>query len=575
MASLGRASRRDRAAAQLRARSPRSTMPSCSSRHRGAAHVPVDAVEHVLEQVVQVRARARLVAPSRARSTPPRTRRTQIDRLRPLVAVLDAAPRPGLAVRGIHADVARRERRCSSSRSGSSDASRSHRERRSEDARCESGFGLAITGEVLCPDLPTRTMYARSGRGSESGTLRRMSPRVSSPQLVLGAVTRDVEPGERDCAGRRGALRGPRLRGARRAHARVVTRGAARRRRTSSWPSCARRESRRARWPSRGDHRPTRTTAAAARTCTSCCQPRTRSPGRSARWTGGAPNAIHLGPLHRRDLAPGDAQPCCEGPGRHRPAGARAALLADGTRLAPNPALKDFCARLGREGGRGGDRGAARGRTLEEFRREFDVAELLVTRGARGALLVTRSGVDEIAARSRARAASRPAPATCSSPPICSRARAVASRARQPASSPRARAPAQIERGLRVPSEPRARVPAVTPGSRCCAAACSSRACGTTRQTLPTATRSSTRVPVPNAYKADAAPELDRRRDRRLPARAGARPEPRTARRTRHWFTLGAEPLVHGVRLGRQLVPGDEVELPRGLAADHARAAKR
>ena len=293
----------------------------------------------------------------------------------------------------------------------------------------ECGFGLAITGEALCPDPPRGPVYARSGRGSESGTLRT-----------------DVAPRELAAAGagrghaRRRAGRA-RLRraawctyaglafAALGARTRVVTRGAARRRRTSSWPSCARRESRRARWPSRGDHRPTRTTAAAARTCTSCCQPRTRSPGRSARWTGGAPNAIHLGPLHRRDLAPGDARRAARDRVGIDLQGLARLSSPTGTRLAPNPALKDFCARLGREGGRGGDRGAARGRTLEEFRREFDVAELLVTRGARGALLVTRSGVDEIAARSRARAASRPAPATCSSPPICSRARAGASRA--------------------------------------------------------------------------------------------------------------------------------------------------
>jgi sugar/nucleoside kinase (ribokinase family) len=38
------------------------------------------------------------------------------------------------------------------------------------------------------------------------------------------------------------------------------------------------------------------------------------------------------------------------------------------------------------------------GMTLEEFRREFGLAELLVTRGSRGALLVTPGGVAEVPA---------------------------------------------------------------------------------------------------------------------------------------------------------------------------------
>lgn len=109
-------------------------------------------------------------------------------------------------------------------------------------------------------------------------------------------------------------------------------------------------------------------------------------------------DAIHLGPLHRRDLAPGVLAVLRGRVGIDLQGLARLSSPT-GTRLAPNPALKDFLVQVAVA--KAAEEEVAvllEGRTLEDFRREFAVAELLVTRGARGALLVTRDGVDEIAA---------------------------------------------------------------------------------------------------------------------------------------------------------------------------------
>ena len=109
-------------------------------------------------------------------------------------------------------------------------------------------------------------------------------------------------------------------------------------------------------------------------------------------------DAIHLGPLHRRDLAP-ETVGVLEGRVGIDLQGLARLSSPTGTRLAPNPALKDFL--VGVSVAKAAEEEIAvllEGRTLREFRREFGIAELLVTRGARGALLVTRTGVDEIAA---------------------------------------------------------------------------------------------------------------------------------------------------------------------------------
>ncbi|MGH2901392.1 MAG: hypothetical protein ACRDMZ_22130, partial [Solirubrobacteraceae bacterium] len=109
-------------------------------------------------------------------------------------------------------------------------------------------------------------------------------------------------------------------------------------------------------------------------------------------------DAIQLGPLHRRDLLP-ETLACLRGflgidlQGLVRLADAR------GTRLAPNDELKDFLPLV--SVAKAGEEELAvvlEGRTLEEFRREFGLAELLVTRGARGALVVTRFGIEEVEA---------------------------------------------------------------------------------------------------------------------------------------------------------------------------------
>jgi len=108
-------------------------------------------------------------------------------------------------------------------------------------------------------------------------------------------------------------------------------------------------------------------------------------------------DAIHLGPLHRRDLLP-ETLGSLSGfigidlQGLVRLADAR------GTRLAPNPELKDFLAHV--SVAKASEEEIAvvlEGRSLEAFRHASGLAELLVTRGERGALVVTRWRVEEVA----------------------------------------------------------------------------------------------------------------------------------------------------------------------------------
>ena len=109
-------------------------------------------------------------------------------------------------------------------------------------------------------------------------------------------------------------------------------------------------------------------------------------------------DAIHLGPLHRRDLA-AETLAVLDGRVGIDLQGLARLSSPSGTRLAPNPALKDFLVRVAVA--KAAEEEIAvllEGRTLVDFRREFGIAELLVTRGARGALLVTRTGVEEIPA---------------------------------------------------------------------------------------------------------------------------------------------------------------------------------
>lgn len=109
-------------------------------------------------------------------------------------------------------------------------------------------------------------------------------------------------------------------------------------------------------------------------------------------------HAIHLGPLHRRDLLP-ETLAVLEGRVGIDLQGLVRHSSAAGTRLAPNPELKDHLAHV--SVAKAAEEEIAvllEGMTLEAFREEFGLEELLVTRGARGALLVTRDGVEEIAA---------------------------------------------------------------------------------------------------------------------------------------------------------------------------------
>lgn len=107
---------------------------------------------------------------------------------------------------------------------------------------------------------------------------------------------------------------------------------------------------------------------------------------------------IQVGPLHRRDVLP-DVLAGLSGligidlQGLVRLADAR------GTRLAPNPELKDFLPRVAVAKASERELEVAReGRSLESFRKEYGIGELLVTRGARGAWLVTRAGVRHVPA---------------------------------------------------------------------------------------------------------------------------------------------------------------------------------
>jgi sugar/nucleoside kinase (ribokinase family) len=109
-------------------------------------------------------------------------------------------------------------------------------------------------------------------------------------------------------------------------------------------------------------------------------------------------DVIQVGPLHRRDVLPEVLGGLSGLIGIDLQGLVR---LADerGTRLAPNPELKDFLPRVAVAKASEQELEVAReGRSLESFRREFGIGELLVTRGARGALLVTRAGVRDVPA---------------------------------------------------------------------------------------------------------------------------------------------------------------------------------
>jgi sugar/nucleoside kinase (ribokinase family) len=105
-----------------------------------------------------------------------------------------------------------------------------------------------------------------------------------------------------------------------------------------------------------------------------------------------------VGPLHRRDVLPAALDGLSGVIGLDLQGLVR---LADarGTRLAPNPELKDYLPRVAVAKASGAELEVVlEGRSLESFRRELGIGELLVTRGAQGALLVTRSGVRDVPA---------------------------------------------------------------------------------------------------------------------------------------------------------------------------------
>jgi sugar/nucleoside kinase (ribokinase family) len=109
-------------------------------------------------------------------------------------------------------------------------------------------------------------------------------------------------------------------------------------------------------------------------------------------------DVIHLGPLHRRDVLPGALDGLSGLIGLDLQGLVR---LSDarGTRLAPNPELKDYLPRVAVAKASGAELEVVlEGRSLESFRRELGIGELLVTRGAQGALLVTRAGVRDVPA---------------------------------------------------------------------------------------------------------------------------------------------------------------------------------
>ncbi len=108
-------------------------------------------------------------------------------------------------------------------------------------------------------------------------------------------------------------------------------------------------------------------------------------------------DVIQLGPLHRRDLLPQTLASLSGFIGIDLQGLVR---LADdrGTRLAPNPELKDFLAHVSVAKASEEELTVLlEGRSLEAFRSDFGLDELLVTRGERGALVVTRWRVEEIA----------------------------------------------------------------------------------------------------------------------------------------------------------------------------------
>ena len=213
-------------------------------------------------------------------------------------------------------------------------------------------------GEILCPDLPTRGFYARSGRGSKSGTLRRMSASRELTALVLGAVTRDVEPGGATAPG--GVVHYAGLAfAALGARTRVVTRARPEDAEELLAKLRAARVETRA-WPSRETTTYANDYSGSEDLHELLADLGPDHPGRSAR-----------GLAARRRDPPGAAAPArprardgrgAGGPGRHRPAGAGAALLAHRHAAGAEPGAEGLPgASVGREGGRGGDRGPARG----------------------------------------------------------------------------------------------------------------------------------------------------------------------------------------------------------------------
>ncbi|HTO68513.1 MAG TPA: PfkB family carbohydrate kinase [Myxococcota bacterium] len=109
-------------------------------------------------------------------------------------------------------------------------------------------------------------------------------------------------------------------------------------------------------------------------------------------------DAVHLGPLHRRDLLPESVAVLRGLVGIDLQGLARLGSPA-GTRLAANLELKDFLAHVSVAKAAEEEIAALlEGMALGEFRRAYGLDELLVTRGARGAVLVTQNGVEEIPA---------------------------------------------------------------------------------------------------------------------------------------------------------------------------------
>jgi 1D-myo-inositol 3-kinase len=109
-------------------------------------------------------------------------------------------------------------------------------------------------------------------------------------------------------------------------------------------------------------------------------------------------DVIQLGPLHRRDILPETLAGLSGFTGVDLQGLVRLAD-ADGTRLAPNPELAAYLAHV--RVAKASEEELAvllDGRSLEAFRCDYELAELLLTRGERGALVVTPGRVDEIAA---------------------------------------------------------------------------------------------------------------------------------------------------------------------------------